>query len=474
MVDIDSLLAPISDENPTGEYLKLDRSAYRALRNSYNTAQSSFRQLVETPDASSDEALLDANSENWAQLRDATFSALTTATKDIELLGWYITSQLFTTNPYGNLAKSTKVLAQTAEIFWDTLHPTLPEKKIKSSDEAGKTKELIEFRIKPLLQLVGESQDSTALYMPLQLVSLIDDISFSDYLRAERSGELNQLKEKAQSLFSGDVEETLSHLAETYRNFSQAETIIAQHCQSHAVAAISFKFVKANITDLINAIKYLVGDKFAFWPLDDNYALREPETQSASPQPSIAAAIDTAPQVSEPEQPAPVEESSTTEPVVQTSVTEVQPAVTQTVLAVPAGQIATRDQAFHELRKISEYFKQTEPHSPISFLLERAIRWGYMSLPELMQEMTGNNSSVMQHINQLTGMDHLEQQDLSGKPYVEPQITTPAPEISISDAIPNTVPSNSINEQEVTETQQPTQSEAETSSTSGSVTDFEW
>ncbi len=63
-----NLLVPISDEEPSSSYLKLDRSAYRNEKR-YNSAQSSFRQLVETPDASSDPAIVDANTENWAELK---------------------------------------------------------------------------------------------------------------------------------------------------------------------------------------------------------------------------------------------------------------------------------------------------------------------------------------------------------------------------------------------------------------------
>ncbi len=45
--------------------------------------------------------------------------------------------------------------------------------------------------------------------------------------------------------------------------------------------------------------------------------------------------------------------------------------------------IVNRDHAFQEIRKNSEFFKkETEPHSPIAFLLERSIRWGYMSFPD--------------------------------------------------------------------------------------------
>ena len=125
MVDVDALLKPISEEQPSGSYLKLDRSAYRTLRNHYNTAQSSFRQLVETPDASGDEALIEANDTNWNLVRTTTFDALTSQTKDTELLGWFITSQLFTSSPYTNLADATKVLVEIIREFWETLHLSL-------------------------------------------------------------------------------------------------------------------------------------------------------------------------------------------------------------------------------------------------------------------------------------------------------------------------------------------------------------
>ena len=37
--------------------------------------------------------------------------------------------------------------------------------------------------------------------------------------------------------------------------------------------------------------------------------------------------------------------------------------------------------------ELAEYFKQTEPHSPVSYALEQAVRWGRMSLPELLAEL---------------------------------------------------------------------------------------
>ncbi|WP_394125425.1 ImpA family type VI secretion system protein [Vibrio hepatarius] len=479
MVDIESLLAPISDEAETGTYLKLDRSAYRSLRNSYNTAQSSFRQLIETPDASSDEVLLDANDSNWAQLRQDTFDALTKSTKDIELLGWYIASQLFTAKPYQALADSTKVLSELVERYWSTLHPTLPENKLKSSDEQGIARELAEFRIKPLLQLVGESNDSTALFMPLQLISLVDEVTYGDYLRAERSGELATLKEKAQSQFSPEVEETVMLLSQSYQHFSQAEAAIAKECQAIGVTPTSFRFVKANIANSINAIRFLTEEKFANWPLDDEYLPRKEETVEE-------VHIEVTPEANVSE--APVDATTATN-VTQSveAATQVNtvtsnhasPSPNQTLVSnaptfSSVGNLASRDQAFQELRKIAEYFKATEPHSPISFLLERAIRWGYMSLPELLQEMTGGNSNVMEHINQLTGMDNLDKVDLADKGEVlSPAVNMSSPVINHAD-VAQTSPSSVTLPTEESVPTQPIKTEETISKSPDSLSDFEW
>lgn len=479
MVDIESLLAPISDEAETGTYLKLDRSAYRSLRNSYNTAQSSFRQLIETPDASSDEALLDANDSNWAQLRQDAFYALTKSTKDIELLGWYIASQLFTAKPYQALADSTKVLTELVERYWSTLHPTLPENKLKSSDEQGIARELAEFRIKPLLQLVGESNDSTALFMPLQLISLIDEITYGDYLRAERSGELANLKEAAQSQFSSEVEETVMLLSQSYQHFSQAEAAIAKECQSIGVTPTSFRFVKANIANSINAIRFLTEEKFVSWPLDEEFLPRKEETveevqAEVTPEVSIAepltemAAASNPTQSLEPAAPASNVTANGASPSIN------QALVTNAAAFTRVGNLASRDHAFQELRKIAEYFKATEPHSPISFLLERAIRWGYMSLPELLQEMTGGNSNVMEHINQLTGMDNLDKVDLADKGEAfSPTVNMSSPVVSQAEVAQVSPSSVTLPTEESVPTQ-PIKTEETTSKSTDSLSDFEW
>jgi type VI secretion system protein ImpA len=49
--------------------------------------------------------------------------------------------------------------------------------------------------------------------------------------------------------------------------------------------------------------------------------------------------------------------------------------------------IESRGQALAELRRLSDFFLKTEPHSPVSYAIRQAVRWSEMSLPELMQEL---------------------------------------------------------------------------------------
>ncbi|MEZ9243264.1 ImpA family type VI secretion system protein [Vibrio lentus] len=486
MTEIANLLVPISDEEPSGSYLKLDRSAYRSLRNVYNSAQSSFRQLVETPDASSDPAIVDANTENWAELRKVSEETLAKQSKDLEILGWYITSQLFTSQPFYNLANAVPTLNLFIDQFWDTLNPMLPEAKLKASDEAGKAKEITEFRTKPLLQLVGESADSSSVYIPFQMLDFCGGVTFGDYLTAERKGNIAELKETALGSFDQSVSETLFQLASIYSELEVAEKNLAEKCQAVGATVISFNFIKTNVRDLIKAIHFLVGEKFTPWPLDNDFHVLQNAAEEPQQSDSIHSAFqqtNSAPNdlgsASEtnqsPGQANPVNQVN--ESVANGSPAQAandQPAQTQMAVqnVSSINGIVNRDHAFQEIRKIAEYFKETEPHSPIAFLLERSIRWGYMSFPELLQEMVGNDNVIAQ-INQMTGMDNLDKLDLSGKSVpvtTSAPVRTPVATSTIEEpAAVSPVPDSSNSTTDTNQTSEPT-----SNSSSSSLQDFEW
>jgi type VI secretion system protein ImpA len=52
-----------------------------------------------------------------------------------------------------------------------------------------------------------------------------------------------------------------------------------------------------------------------------------------------------------------------------------------------SGSIQSRNEALRRLADIAEYFRQTEPHSPVSYLVQRAIKWGNMPLDVWLEDV---------------------------------------------------------------------------------------
>jgi type VI secretion system protein ImpA len=55
--------------------------------------------------------------------------------------------------------------------------------------------------------------------------------------------------------------------------------------------------------------------------------------------------------------------------------------------------IETRRQAIETLTRVADFFRRTEPHSPISYGIDQVVRWGRMSLPELLVELVSDKSA---------------------------------------------------------------------------------
>ncbi|HSX86943.1 MAG TPA: type VI secretion system protein TssA [Pseudomonas sp.] len=56
--------------------------------------------------------------------------------------------------------------------------------------------------------------------------------------------------------------------------------------------------------------------------------------------------------------------------------------------AVPMGRAPTsRDEAYRQLALVAEYLAKTEPHSPVPYLINRAVEWGQKPLRDLLAEL---------------------------------------------------------------------------------------
>ena len=77
-------------------------------------------------------------------------------------------------------------------------------------------------------------------------------------------------------------------------------------------------------------------------------------------------------------------------------------------LGAAEGPIASRADAYRRLTEAADYLLHTEPHSPVPYLIKRAIQWGNMSLAELLQEFIGNADDLVA-VHRLLGMRSREE-----------------------------------------------------------------
>jgi type VI secretion system protein ImpA len=62
----------------------------------------------------------------------------------------------------------------------------------------------------------------------------------------------------------------------------------------------------------------------------------------------------------------------------------------------------TRDEAFTMLAGIAQFFKHSEPQSPVPYLIERAIKWGNMPLEGWLSDVI-KDSNVVDNIRDVLG-----------------------------------------------------------------------
>ena len=58
-----------------------------------------------------------------------------------------------------------------------------------------------------------------------------------------------------------------------------------------------------------------------------------------------------------------------------------------------SGAITSREQAQKILMKVADFYRRTEPHSPVSYAVEQALRWAQMTLPELLTVLVPDESA---------------------------------------------------------------------------------
>jgi len=345
LVELNSLTEPLNGENAVGSDLRLDPSPtsfYSRLRDARKSARAAERST-----------LFDGNNgaadEHWRTVLELAPAILKDESKDLEVASWY-TEALVRKAGFQGLRDGFILIRQLIENFWDDLYP-LP-------DEDG-----IATRVAALTGLNGEGAEGV-LIVPMRSVPITEasdpgPYSYWQYKQAldtqrttddEVRGELiakngfglddiQRAVELSSQAFYIDLRDDVRDSLDEYKRISQS---LDDLCGIHDSPPTSN--ITNTLSDVLGAITHLARLKLP----QDNEEESIEVTENGS-----AAAVHT----------------------------------------VNHGPVKSRDDAFRQLNQISQFFRQTEPHSPISYVLEKAVKWGNMSLGELIHELIPDSSS---------------------------------------------------------------------------------
>ncbi|QRK05082.1 type VI secretion system protein TssA [Archangium violaceum] len=355
--DLQSLLQPISPEAPSGRNLRYE-PIYEHIREARREDDPSLPQGVWQ---------VSLKRADWAQVSALCQQALARETKDLQLAVWlteaWVMQQGFTGLRWG-LNLSTALV----EHFWDTLWPTLDD----GDPEARLS--LLKWLDDKLFIALGKQP----LIRPPAPGAVT--YGFADWqqilLREKQPGKQEDAKKKEQP--DGTDPPPLTR-----------ERFMAAASQ---IPAPTFVALAQQLTDALEAISAL--EQALDTRLDQtSAALRRTRAVLGDIQALIALLKSNA------------SHSLTDDPPEVTT----EPGAPSPPLGpgqVPS-VIRSRKEAYLLLGHAADYLLRTEPHSPVPYLVKRAMAWGQLSLDKLLEELVPDSSSV-EALHTLLGMKQRE------------------------------------------------------------------
>lgn len=350
-IDIESLLSPFEGDTPSGTDPREDFSQnapYRALRAARGTARTAERTADADPTAEQ------TPPPEWRTVRQVAIRLLGATCKDLEVAAW-LAEALVRTDGLPGVAVAAQLIAGLVRGFWD--NGLLPP--LDSDGIAGK--------VAPVEGLSGTGGDGT-LMQPLRKTMLFlrpdgTPVPFWSFEQSMKlKGEADQARVK-QRIAAGVI--PFDDMERDARTAGGARFAALRKDARKALEAWN---------DMSAALDVAAGGDS---PSTSRVRLLLEEILAAANRyaPAEVVAVEAEP-----------EEAGMAE------VAEGGGAVA----ARPARE--SREDMLRDLSRIAEFFRRTEPHSPLAYTLDEAVRRGRMTLPDLLEELVpdaGARSNIL-------------------------------------------------------------------------------
>jgi type VI secretion system protein ImpA len=366
-LDIQGLLAPVSSEDPAGPELRnaptRDAAAlFFAVRDARKKAIDAERRLRDFLSMSEDEKKAEPGAPDlpdWDSVRQHAVKALTRS-KDLWVTAWLIEA-MARLHGFAGLRDGFRLAHQLCDGFWDGIHP-----------RPDNDRDLAE-RFAQVAGLDGGGTSEGTLIAPILNVPITEPRTIARFSLADYKDAVD-LERKPPEIRNRRVEQG----AVTMDIFNQA------------VAETSVEF----FTRLRDDLK---GADAAVAEFIDSLRERERTHRDSGgsefipPSSKIRDVLGECLRLVKGWAKDPLDDSpkETVKTVTATNLDR-KPGTSQ----FPDGlSVETRQEAFQTLLGVADYFRRTEPHSPVSYALEQVVRWGRMPLPDLLAELVSDRST---------------------------------------------------------------------------------
>ncbi|HYJ45623.1 MAG TPA: type VI secretion system protein TssA [Pyrinomonadaceae bacterium] len=347
-IDWEQLSAPISGEQPAGDYLRYE-GTYDRIREARREDDATLSQGIYKTEL---------KKADWREVERVCMEALEKRSKDIQLAAWLMEAWL-RLRGFAGCRDGLRLLTELLENYWPVLHPQLTE---DGPGQRTGTFVWINEKLSLQLKLIPLTAPQAGDLLPY---------SFADW---EMACHLEQLAERNQHAPSPS---------------DPSASVSLTRFQTSAMLTNTQSYLKLfddlkEATEACLALDEVLEEKFG----KQSPGLERFKATLGAIQHLIAEILQARPEGSELSNPEPETELAPVE--------EHQPG-SEIWGAQP---IRSRAEAYWRLSEAAEYLLRTEPHSPTPYLVQRAVEWGSMSLFELFQQII-RNEGEMQEINRL-------------------------------------------------------------------------
>lgn len=368
VLDLDVLLTAISDESPSGESLR-----YSGLYDELNEARREDDPITQG------EWTSDLKVADHRKVIDLAVDALTTKTKDLQIASW-LTDSLIKVHGWAGFRDALKLMSGLEYWFWDTLHPEIDE-----GDMEGRANAV--------------SWIDTQCAISIKKIPIIQGLGYTDWEDAKKFD------------FPEDIESLDTEQGDKVRD------LMAQAKRENRTTADVWKKARAQTRrQFVEEVNFAIGE---CWE-----ALREldrinEEKFDRNQTPGLGAIMKALSSVEEQAKKLLAEkraEEPTEEELANPGGDETGEAGEGGGTGGRSGGVSGRADALRKLAEIASYFQRTEPHSPVAYLVQRAVKWGNMPLDTWLQDVI-KDENVLGQLRETLGMGSYVSTDYGSEDY---------------------------------------------------------